>query len=78
MQSNPLTIPRKSGISIEQILPIVESATDAARAGLRFKATMKLFRVAFLEEILAMHKGNHSAAARFLGIHRNTFNNHIK
>jgi len=30
------------------------------------------FERVYLEEVLAAHEGNHSAAARELGIHRNT------
>lgn len=33
---------------------------------------------AYLEQVLAAHQGNHSAAARSLGIHRNTLSKKLE
>lgn len=45
---------------------------DMVRGGVPLDMARREFERLYLEEVLAAHAGNHSAAARELGIHRNT------
>ena len=45
---------------------------DMVRGGIPLDMARREFERLYLEEVLATHEGNHSAAARELGIHRNT------
>jgi len=45
---------------------------EMVRGGIPLEMAKREFERVFLEEVLATHEGNHSAAARDLGIHRNT------
>ena len=45
---------------------------DMVRGGVPLDMARREFERLYLEEVLAAHEGNHSAAARELGIHRNT------
>jgi DNA-binding protein Fis len=40
--------------------------------GIPLEMAMREFERAYLSQVLAAHNGNNSAAARHLGIHRNT------
>jgi DNA-binding NtrC family response regulator len=45
---------------------------EMVRGGIPLEMARREFERVYLEEVLASHEGNHSAAARELGIHRNT------
>jgi ActR/RegA family two-component response regulator len=45
---------------------------EMVRGGIPLELAKREFERIFLEEVLASHEGNHSAAAREIGIHRNT------
>ena len=45
---------------------------EMVRGGIPLELARREFERIYLEEALAAHEGNHSAAARELGIHRNT------
>ena len=45
---------------------------EMVRRDIPLEMATKEFERLFLEEVLAYHEGNQSAAARYLGIHRNT------
>ena len=45
---------------------------EMVRGGIPLELARREFERVYLEEVLAAHEGNHSAAARELGIHRNT------
>lgn len=48
------------------------------RRGRTFEALMHDYRVAVLQEAMAMTNYKQSEAARLLGVHKNTLNNWIK
>lgn len=45
---------------------------EMVRGGVPLDMARREFERLYLEEVLTAHEGNHSAAARELGIHRNT------
>ena len=45
---------------------------EMVRAGIPVDLAKREFEKTFLEEVLRAHRGNQSAAARQLGMHRNT------
>jgi DNA-binding NtrC family response regulator len=45
---------------------------EMVRGGVPLELARREFERVYLEEVLATHEGTHSAAARELGIHRNT------
>ncbi|WP_306589520.1 helix-turn-helix domain-containing protein [Geothrix sp. 21YS21S-4] len=45
---------------------------EMVRGGVPLEMARREFERLYLEEVLTAHSGNHSAAARELGIHRNT------
>jgi DNA-binding protein Fis len=45
---------------------------EMVRREIPFEVACKEFEKIFLEEVIAAHKGNQSAAAKCLGMHRNT------
>jgi len=45
---------------------------DLVRGGVPLEMARREFERIYIEEVLASHDGNQSAAARDLGIHRNT------
>lgn len=45
---------------------------DLVRGGVPLEMACREFERIYIEEVLASHAGNQSAAARELGIHRNT------
>ena len=45
---------------------------EMVRGGIPLEMAKREFERVFLEEVLTAHEGNHSAAARDLGMHRNT------
>ena len=45
---------------------------DLVRGGVPLEMALREFERVYIEEVLASHAGNQSAAARELGIHRNT------
>ncbi len=45
---------------------------DLVRGGVPLEMALREFERMYIEEVLASHDGNQSAAARDLGIHRNT------
>ena len=45
---------------------------EMVRGGIPLELARREFERVYLEEVLSVHEGNHSAAARELGIHRNT------
>lgn len=45
---------------------------ELVHGGVPLDLARREFERIYLEEVLATHSGNHSAAARELGIHRNT------
>lgn len=45
---------------------------EMVRREIPFEVACGEFEKIFLEEVIAAHKGNQSAAAKCLGIHRNT------
>ena len=45
---------------------------EMVHGGIPLELARREFERVYLEEVLAAHAGNHSAAARELGIHRNT------
>lgn len=49
-----------------------ELVVEMVGKGIPLDMAMREFERAYLKHVVAAHKGNHSAAARHLGIHRNT------
>ena len=49
-----------------------ELVVEMVRKGIPLDMAMREFERAYLRHVVAAHDGNHSAAARDLGIHRNT------
>ncbi len=45
---------------------------EMVRHGIPFEVACREFERIFLEEVIAAHQGNQSAAAKCLGMHRNT------
>ncbi|HEU4951578.1 MAG TPA: helix-turn-helix domain-containing protein [Holophagaceae bacterium] len=45
---------------------------ELVRGGVPLEMALREFERLYIEEVLASHDGNQSAAARELGIHRNT------
>ena len=59
----------------EQLRSLV---AEMVRKGIPLEMAKREFERAYLEEVLASHQGNQSAAARQLGIHRNTFSKKLE
>ncbi len=51
---------------------------DMVRHGVTLEAAMREFERIYLEEVLEASNGNQSAAARRLGIHRNTLSRKLE
>ncbi|MDE3032608.1 MAG: helix-turn-helix domain-containing protein [Acidobacteriota bacterium] len=51
---------------------------EMVRGGVPLDMACRAFERTFIEEVLAAHDGNHSAAARELGIHRNTLSKKLE
>jgi DNA-binding protein Fis len=51
---------------------------DMVRKGVPLDMAKREFERVYLEEVVAAHKGNQSAAARVLGIHRNTLSKKLE
>jgi Fis family transcriptional regulator, factor for inversion stimulation protein len=51
---------------------------DMVRGGIPLDMAKREFERVYLEEVLAAHEGNQSAAARELGIHRNTLSKKLE
>ena len=51
---------------------------EMVRGGVPLDMACREFERLFLAEVLAMHDGNQSAAARDLGIHRNTLSKKLE
>jgi DNA-binding protein Fis len=51
---------------------------DMVRKGIPLDMAKREFERVYLEEVVAAHKGNQSAAARVLGIHRNTLSKKLE
>ncbi len=51
---------------------------DMVRKGIPLDMAKREFERIYLEEVVAAHKGNQSAAARVLGIHRNTLSKKLE
>jgi len=51
---------------------------EMVRGGVPLDMACREFERTFIEEVLAAHDGNHSAAARELGIHRNTLSKKLE
>ena len=49
-----------------------ELVLEMVGKGIPLEMAMREFERAYLRQVVAAHNGNHSAAARHLGIHRNT------
>jgi len=49
-----------------------ELVVEMVGKGIPLDMAMREFERAYLRHVVAAHQGNHSAAARHLGIHRNT------
>lgn len=59
----------------EQLRSLV---AEMVRKGIPLEMAIREFERAYLEEVLDSHRGNQSAAARHLGIHRNTFSKKLE
>lgn len=59
----------------EQLRSLV---AEMVRRGIPFEMAKREFERTYLEEVLSSHQGNQSAAARHLGIHRNTFSKKLE
>ena len=51
---------------------------EMVRGGVPLEMACRGFERLFIQEVLAAHEGNHSAAARELGIHRNTLSKKLE
>ena len=51
---------------------------EMVRGGVPLDMACREFERTFIEEVLAAHDGNHSAAAKDLGIHRNTLSKKLE
>lgn len=51
---------------------------DLVRCGVPLEMARREFERIYIEEVLASHAGNQSAAARELGIHRNTLSRKLE
>ena len=51
---------------------------EMVRGGIPLEMAKREFERVYLEEVLASHDGNQSAAARELGIHRNTLSRKLE
>lgn len=51
---------------------------EMVRKGIPLEMAKREFERVYLEEVVAAHKGNQSAAARVLGIHRNTLSKKLE
>ncbi len=51
---------------------------EMVRGGIPLEMAKREFERVYLEEVLATHDGNQSAAARELGIHRNTLSRKLE
>jgi DNA-binding NtrC family response regulator len=51
---------------------------EMVRGGVPLDMACREFERTFIEEVLTAHGGNHSAAARELGIHRNTLSKKLE
>lgn len=51
---------------------------DLVRGGVPLEMACREFERIYIEEVLASHAGNQSAAARELGIHRNTLSRKLE
>jgi DNA-binding protein Fis len=51
---------------------------EMVRKGIPLDMAKREFERVYLEEVVAAHKGNQSAAARVLGIHRNTLSKKLE
>ena len=51
---------------------------DLVRGGVPLEMARREFERIYIEEVLASHAGNQSAAARDLGIHRNTLSRKLE
>jgi DNA-binding protein Fis len=51
---------------------------EMVRRGIPLEMAKREFERAYLEEVLSSHQRNQSAAARHLGIHRNTFSKKLE
>ena len=51
---------------------------EMVRGGIPLEMARREFERVYLEEVLASHDGNQSAAARELGIHRNTLSRKLE
>ena len=51
---------------------------DLVRGGVPLEMARREFERIYIEEVLASHAGNQSAAARELGIHRNTLSRKLE
>ena len=51
---------------------------EMVRKGIPLDLARREFERVYLEEVVAAHKGNQSAAARVLGIHRNTLSKKLE
>lgn len=51
---------------------------EMVRGGVPLEMACREFERLFIQEVLAAHEGNHSAAARELGIHRNTLSKKLE
>jgi len=59
----------------EQLRSLV---AEMVRRGIPLEMAKREFERTYLEEVLNSHQGNQSAAARHLGIHRNTFSKKLE
>ncbi|HET8716047.1 MAG TPA: helix-turn-helix domain-containing protein [Holophagaceae bacterium] len=51
---------------------------ELVRGGVPLEMALREFERLYIEEVLASHDGNQSAAARELGIHRNTLSRKLE
>ena len=51
---------------------------ELVRGGVQLEMALREFERLYIEEVLASHDGNQSAAARELGIHRNTLSRKLE
>jgi DNA-binding protein Fis len=51
---------------------------EMVRGGVPLEMACREFERLFIQEVLAAHEGNQSAAARELGIHRNTLSKKLE
>jgi DNA-binding NtrC family response regulator len=55
-----------------------ELVVDMVEKGIPLELAKREFERAYLLQVVAAHDGNHSAAARSLGIHRNTLSKKLE